>query len=97
VQWGRDKTRRALGILNDQAFALGPYLRGDRISIADYFAAQIVHVGSLVGAGYEPYPRLQRWLENMKALSSWREVNQVFDHFAASLVGKPRVTLSDGH
>jgi hypothetical protein len=24
---------------------------------------QDVHVGSLVGAGYEPYPKLQRWLE----------------------------------
>jgi hypothetical protein len=33
----------------------------------------------------------------MKALSSWSEVNQVFDQFAASLAGKPRVTLSDGH
>jgi hypothetical protein len=50
---------------------------------------QDVHVGSLVGAGYEPYPKLQRWLENMKALSGWSEVNQVFDQFAASLVGKP--------
>jgi glutathione S-transferase len=58
---------------------------------------QDVHVGSLVGAGYEPYPKLQRWLENMKALSSWSEVNQVFDHFAASLVGQPRVALSDGN
>jgi hypothetical protein len=33
----------------------------------------------------------------MKALSSWSEVNQVFDHFAASLVGQPRVALSDGN
>jgi glutathione S-transferase len=30
VRWGRDKARRALGILNDHAFADGPYLCGDR-------------------------------------------------------------------
>jgi glutathione S-transferase len=95
VQWGREKTRRALRILDDHAFVDGPYLCGERISIADYFAAQVVHVGSLVGVRYEPYPKLQRWLELMKALPSWSETNQVFDGFAASLADKPQVTLSD--
>jgi hypothetical protein len=33
----------------------------------------------------------------MRSTLNWSEVNQVFDHFAASLVGKPRVTLTDGH
>jgi glutathione S-transferase len=95
VQWGRERARRALSILDEHAFAHGPYLCGDRISIADYFAAQIVHVGSLVGAHYEPYPKLQHWLEIMKALPSWSAVNQVFDGFAASLAGRSHVTLID--
>jgi hypothetical protein len=49
-----------------------------------------------VGARYEPYPKLRRWLEIMKALPSWRAVNQVFDGFAASLEGGSYVTLIDG-
>lgn len=93
VQWGREKACRALSILDDHAFAHGPYLCGDRITIADYFAAQIVNVGSLVGARYERYHKLQRWLELMKALPSWSAVNEVFDGFAASLKGGSHVTL----
>lgn len=97
IQWGREKARGALRILDEHAFAHGPYLCGDRISIADYFAAEILQVGCLVGAHYEPYPKLQRWLEIMKALPSWNAVNQVFDGFAASLQGASYATLLDAN
>jgi glutathione S-transferase len=93
VAWGRDRATRALGILDRQVLGHHAYLCGDAITIADYFAAQLIHVGSLVGASYSQYPNLTRWYESMKALPSWKQVNEVFDGFSASLASKTFVPL----
>lgn len=93
LQWGSQHTARALGtldgIIGDQAYLCGPAL-----TIADYFAAQIIHVGSLIGLDFARYPNLSRWHATMKALPSWKRVNQVFDGFAAALAGKTFVRLA---
>jgi glutathione S-transferase len=93
VEWGRDQASRALATL-DQVLGPNPYLCGDEITIADYFAAEVLHAGSLVGADYARYPNVQRWLDTMKARPSWGEVNQVYDGLAASLADKSFVPLS---
>jgi hypothetical protein len=34
------------------------------------------------------YPNIKRWLENMKNLKSWNQVNEVFSGFVAANKGK---------
>src|SRR5690242_8706311 len=42
VEWGAERAKRWLAILNDYWIGSKPFLCGDRITIADYFAAAIV-------------------------------------------------------
>jgi hypothetical protein len=49
---------------------------------------RIVSIGELIGCDFSAYPNLKRWLENMKNLKSWNQVNQVFSGFVAANKGK---------
>ena len=94
IEWGKGNSAQWLKILNDHW--LGPnrtYLVGDKLTIADYFAAGIVSIGEWVGTDFSAYPNVKRWLDNMKKLPSWPKVNEVFDGFAQSLKGKEFVRV----
>jgi glutathione S-transferase len=82
VSWG-------LQILNDHW--IGPknhYLCNNELSIADYFGASLVSIGELIECDFSVYPNIKRWLENMKKLKSWNQVNEVFNGFVAANKGK---------
>jgi glutathione S-transferase len=90
VAWGQQGSKNWLQILNDHW--IGPknqYLCGDELSIADYFGAAVVSIGDLVGC----YPNVKRWLDNMKKLKSWNQVNEVFNGFVATNKGKELVRV----
>ena len=94
IEWGKGNAAQWLKILNDHW--LGPnrtYLVGDKLTIADYFAAGVVSIGEWVGTDFSAYPNVKRWLDNMKKLPSWPKVNEVFDGFAQSLKGKDFVRV----
>jgi glutathione S-transferase len=93
VQWGNEKAASSLAIFDAHAIGSRPYVCGDELTIADYFAAELISAGALIGESYARYPNVRRWLETMKRLPSWRKVNEVYDGFAASIAGKPFVTL----
>ena len=79
----------ALKVLDE--YWLGPkktYLCGDQITIADYFGAGLVSIGELIDIDFSAYPNIKRWLENMKKLKSWNQVNEVFNGFVAANKGK---------
>lgn len=95
IEWGRAQSGTMLGILNDHYLGPGkPYLCGDSLTIADYFAAALLTVGDLIGSDFSGYPNIERWLQSMKAMPSWSAVNEVHNGFAASLEGKSFVTLA---
>ena len=78
----RSSRRSWLQVLNDHW--IGPnnqYLGGNTITIADYFGAGLVTLGELIRCDFTPYPNVTRWLDNMKKLKSWPQVNEVFDGF----------------
>ncbi len=79
LEWGMNNSKTWLKLLDDHWIGQKPYLCGDQITIADYFGAGIVTLGELIGCDFSPYPNIQRWLANMKKLSSWSTVNQEFD------------------
>lgn len=90
---GKEKSEHWLDILDKSIIGSHPYICGDAITIADYFAAEIVSSGALIGASFKKYPNVDRWLKTMRALPSWSKVNEAVDGFAASLKGKSFVTI----
>jgi glutathione S-transferase len=94
IEWGKEQSKRWLQVLNDHY--IGPknqYLTGDTITIADYFGAALVTLGELIGCDLAAYPNITRWLDNMKKLKTWPQVNEVFDGFKAQLKDQKFVTL----
>ena len=94
IAWGRERSANWLGVLDRHL--LGPhnrYLCGNELTIADYFGAPFVALGDTVRCSYADYPNVARWLGTMKALPSWRKVNEVMDGYAASLDAAKLVPL----
>lgn len=89
LQWGRERAQCWLRVLDDKVLSAQPYLCGEAMTIADYFCAPFVTLGELTGSDFAAYPNLRRWLAQMKALKSWKGVNEVIDGFGASLKGQP--------
>jgi len=89
IDWGQKGARKWLQILNDHW--IGPknaYLCGDELTIADYFGSALVSLGELVGCDFADYPNVRRWLGNMRKLKTWKQVNEMFEGFAAANKGK---------
>ena len=94
VAWGQQGAKNWLQILNDHW--IGPknqYLCGNEITIADYFGAGLVSIGELIDCDFSAYPNIKRWLDNLKKLKSWHQVNEVFHSFTAANKGKEFVRV----
>lgn len=88
LEWARQRAKDWLKVLDENILgARQPYLCGEAITIADYFAASFVALAELTGSDLSGYPNVERWLGRMKALKSWKEVNQIIDGYGASLKG----------
>ncbi|MBX3188931.1 MAG: glutathione S-transferase family protein [Labilithrix sp.] len=94
VQWGKEKSEHWLKIMDSHIIGSQKYVAGDDITIADYFGSQIMAAGDLVGCVYDRFPNVDRWMKTMRALPSWKTVNEATDGFAASLKGKPFVSIT---
>ena len=90
IAWGLEKTRGWFKLLND--FWIGPkkqYLCGDEITIADYFGASLATLGEVIRCDFSAYPNVDRWLNNMRKLDSWKKVNEAHYGFANAVKDKP--------
>ena len=95
LEFGKENSKRWLKVLND--YWLGPnkpYLCGEQITIADYFAIGIVTLGEVIGVDFSPYPNVKAWIARMKKLPNWDKVNEVFNGLVESVKGQPFVTLT---
>lgn len=89
VEWGLEKSKFWLQVLNDYWLGHGkPWLAGDQITIADYFAGSIVALGEMIGFDLSNYPAVTAWLARVKELEHWTEVSEALDGFAASVKGQ---------
>ena len=94
IAWGRERAAIWLGVLDRSLLgSQNRYLCGNELTIADHFGAPFVALGDTVRCGYADYPNVARWLSTMKALPSWRKVNEVIDGYAASLDAGKLVSL----
>ena len=94
LEWGKEKSEAWLKLLDTHVIGKHKYLCGDQITIADYFGAEILSAGDLIGVSFKRFPNVDRWNQTMRALPSWKKVHEVLDGFAASLRGKEFVTIS---
>jgi glutathione S-transferase len=94
LERARDRARTWLNVL-DRGFlgTANPYLCGAQMTIADYHASSYVALAEVIGSDLAEYPNLRRWLGRMKSLKSWPKVFEAVDGFAASLKGRPMVTV----
>ncbi len=93
IAWGKQKCEQHLAVLDAHGLGTNRFLCGDELSIADYQAAEQLHLASHIGSSFAKYPNLVRWLDTMRALPSWKMVHQASDGWGASLVGKSFVAV----
>jgi glutathione S-transferase len=94
LAWGRQKSEHWLRVLDRGWLAEArPYICGKSITIADYFAAEMLHGGTLIGARFSAFPNVERYMETMRRLPSWAKVNEAIDAVAATLRDRPFVTI----
>jgi hypothetical protein len=43
----------------------------------------------VIRCDFSAYPNVERWLNNMRKLSSWKAVNEAIDGFAGMVKEKP--------
>jgi glutathione S-transferase len=90
IAWGQERSKQWFGILND--YWIGPskqYLCGDQITIADYFGSCLATLGEVIRCDLKGYPNVERWLNNMRKLNSWKTVNEAMHGFANAVKEQP--------
>jgi len=85
LAWAQERAKGWMKILDESLIGKQPYLCGDKITIADYFASSFVSLAEFIRADFGPYPNLKRWYERMKGLKTWNKVHEVFYGFAGSM------------
>ena len=79
VEWGRDKSRRWLEVLDRDLIGAGnAYLCGNDITLADYLGAPMVALGDAIRCDFAAYPNVRRWMNTMKSRPNWAKVNEAY-------------------
>lgn len=82
VEWGRDKARRWLEVLDRDLIGPGnAWLCGNDITLADYLGAPMAALGDVIRCDYAAYPNIRRWMGNMKARPNWPKVGEAFEKY----------------
>lgn len=94
VEWGLEKSRAWLAVLEGHFLAGRVYAAGDALTIADFFGVSILSLGQLVGCDLTRYPNVRRWFLQVTGHPSWVAINGPFDDFAAAVADRNVVRLS---
>jgi glutathione S-transferase len=85
---GQSEAKKFLGVMNDHFLGgRDPWLCGQHITIADYFASGILSLGELTGCDFAEWPHVQRWYGQMQALPNWRTANAALYGWADAVKG----------
>lgn len=89
ITFGLEQAMKRLAVLDGHYLAGGSrYLVGDRLTIADLFAASILSLGELVRFPFQNFANIDRWYRTVTSLDAWIGINHAFAGFVASLEGK---------
>ena len=53
----------------------------------------LLTLGEVIGCDFSAYPNVKRWLDNMKRLSSWPQINEALYGYAEAVKGQPFVRI----
>ena len=93
LEWARDRVNGWLAILDRDLLGDSPYVCGDALTIADYFGASLVTLGEVLRLDFADTPRVAAWIERMKQLDHWDEVNAALYGFRDSVADQVFVGL----
>lgn len=94
LDWGRERSRAWLQVLDEHLIGDRPYVCGADITIADYLGACYLTLGEVVHLEYDAWPNVARWLARVKSRPSWVRANEGFyAHFVAPFRGGQFVGL----
>ena len=94
IEWGRRLSMKWLKVLNDHILGSSrDHLAANTITIADYFGAAQLTTGELIGCRFGNYPNVERWINNLKNLSSWTRVNESFYGLGESMSSQKFITI----
>lgn len=85
--------RRFLGILDTHMLGSRPWLCGETITIADYFASGILSLGEVIGCDFDAWPNVARWYAAMKARPNWDAANGALAYWTDAARGPDYVTV----
>lgn len=94
LERGKQHAETWLKRLDEHIIGSNKFICGDEITIADYFGAEILSAGDLIGMSFAKFPNVDRWMKTMRALPGWKTTNEVVEGFAASLKGQTFVTIN---
>ncbi len=90
LAWGKERAANWMRVLDEHWLGpRKPYLCGERITIADYLGIGLLTLGEVVRCNFSAYPNVERWMGNMKQLSSWPRVNEVFYGLVENVKDQP--------
>ena len=78
IAWGREKSRRWLGILDKDIIGANAYVCGNQLTIADYLGIGMLSLGEVIRLDYSEWKNVSRWIATMKARPTWGKVNEGF-------------------
>ena len=58
-------------------------------AIADYFGACLVTMGEVIQCEFSAYPNVDRWVNNVRQLSTWKQINEAHYGFVNAVKDKP--------
>jgi len=93
IEWGRQRTRQYLQLLDSHWLGEKRFLCGDQITLADFCGAPIISQFDLIGAKLAPYQNIARWMGELRRLKAWDDVHAMHKGYAASLAGREFVNL----
>jgi len=93
IQWGRERTRQYLQLLESHWLGEKRFLCGDELSLADFCGAPILSQFDLIHASLAPFRNITRWIGEMRRLKSWGAVHGMHEKYAASMADREFVTL----
>lgn len=83
--WARGRARRWLEVMDRDLLGPRPYLCGEAITIADYYASSFIALAEVTGNTLGEYPNIAAWLARMKELRSWGRTFAAIDAFRGAI------------
>ncbi len=90
IAFGRERSRRWLGILDQDIIGNNDFVCGAQVSLADYLGIGMITLGDVIRIDYSPWKNVSRWIATMKARPNWAKVNEgYYAHFVAPYKDAP--------